>query len=73
MDILQRNVRNGNSVGRGASGPAIEIVLLDVNSISRNVGERNVLISDARDEPGGLRDTFDANTIFRIDNLRVPD
>lgn len=70
-NVSDGDVGNVHASGRIASGAAIEVVLLDINTIYRDILNADVLKQDVVDRAGGVLVGLNAGTVFRIQYDRI--
>lgn len=73
MHVVERQSRNGHSVGRRARRRAILVVLLDHDAVLADVGERDVFIGHGGDGAGRLENGLDAYAVLGVRNGRGRD
>lgn len=66
MHIINSQASNRDAIGRCATWRAILIVLLDHNTVLRNVGERDVLVRDSRNGTSSAVDGLDSYAVVTI-------
>lgn len=69
-NTLKSNVRHSDTVGGGTSRPAIQIILLHINTILADIRESDVLKAHTSNRTRRPRDSLNAHPVHRVDNLR---
>lgn len=72
-DLREGDIRDLDTVGRGTSGAAVLVILLNDESVLGNTGKSDILELDVGDGTGGIVDGLDTDTILGVDNLGVGD
>ncbi len=69
--ILEQEVGDNDAVGRDPGGPAVQVVLLHVDAVDRDVPDGDVAVGDVGDEAGGVEVRLDTCSILGVDDLAV--
>ena len=70
-DVSHNNIGDQNASSRVAGWTAVQVVLLDINSVDGYVLNANVLEKDIGDEAGSVRVRLDAGSVLSVQNDRV--
>lgn len=70
-DILKKQTCNVDAVGRLARWAAIQVILLHVQSIVANIGQRNIAVRDIAHAARGVGVGLDADAVLAVDHHRV--
>lgn len=65
-DVLKDNVSDHDTVGGLTSWAAVEVILLDIQTVVGNAGEGDVLVGDVGDGTVGARVGLDAHAVLRV-------
>lgn len=71
VDILHGDIFDNNSISWLPGRPTVQVILLDINSISTDILDLDIAIGDACDISGGLSITLDPRAIRIVDNNAV--
>jgi len=69
--ILEQEVGDNDAVGRDPGGPAVQVVLLHVDAVDRDVADGDVAVCDVGDEAGGVEVRLDTCSILGVHDLAV--
>lgn len=70
-DINEGDVLNLNAIGRLAGRTAVEVILLDIDTVVGDAGDGDVLVTNVGHLTGGSGVRFDSASIRAVDDLRV--
>jgi hypothetical protein len=73
LDVLDGEASNRDTSGGLAGRAAVQVVLLDDDTVLGNVLEGDVGVADAGDRAGGARDSLDADTVVGVGDGGVAD
>lgn len=68
LNVGESDISDGNTSSWLTSWAAVEVILLDDNTVLGNVGEGDVLVGNAGDGSSSTGDGLDADTVLRVLN-----